>query len=88
MFLKPFPGGKGEHKAKMLFIPLMAEPDHPFTSEDLKAIEENLARLHESSVQRVYREAWQQCEMKGEHLPPAKALQNLVQIWKFLWKRR
>lgn len=58
----------------------MAEPDRPFTNEDLKAIEENLARLHESSVKRVYREAWEQCEMKGERLPPAKAVQNLVQV--------
>jgi hypothetical protein len=66
----------------------MAEPDRPFSDGDLKAIEENLARLHESSVKRVYREAWQQCEMKGERLPPAKAVQNLVQVWKYLWKRR
>ncbi len=66
----------------------MPEPDHPFTDDDLKAIEENLARLHESSVKRIYREAWQQCEMKGERVPPAKAVQNLVQVWEYLWKRR
>jgi hypothetical protein len=44
----------------------MAEPDRPFTEEDLEAIEHNLARLQESSVKRIYREAWLQCEMKGE----------------------
>jgi len=51
----------------------VAEPDRPFTDEDLKAIEENLARLHESSVKRIYREAWQQCEMKSERFAPGQS---------------
>lgn len=53
---------RGEDKTKMISCRAYGEPDRPFTDEDLKAIKENLARLHESSVKRIYREAWQQCE--------------------------
>ena len=60
----------------------MAEPDHPLTEQELKALQQNLARLSEPSVQQVYRQAWEECKMKGEHLPPAKAVQQLVQAWK------
>jgi len=64
----------------------MAEPERPLTEPELKALQQNLARLSEPSVQQVYRQAWEECRMKGERLPPAKAIQQLVQAWKQLWK--
>jgi len=66
----------------------MAEPDRPFTQEELELVQQNLARLHESSVKQVYRDAWKECEMRGDRLPSPKAIQHLVQAWKWLWKQR
>jgi hypothetical protein len=62
----------------------MAEPERPLTEQELKALQQNLARLSEPSVKEVYRQAWEECRMKGERLPPAK----VVQAWKLLWKWR
>lgn len=66
----------------------MAEPERPLTAEELKALQQNLARLSEDSVRREYDQAWEECRMRGERLPPAKAVQRLVQAWKQLWKWR
>jgi len=66
----------------------MAEPERPLTEQELRALQQNLARLSEPSVKKVYRQAWEECRMKGERLPPAKAVQQLVQAWKLLWKWR
>ena len=63
----------------------MAEPERPLTEQELRTLQQNLARL---SVKKVYRQAWEECRMKGERLPPAKAVQQLVQAWKLLWKWR
>jgi hypothetical protein len=64
----------------------MAESDRPLTEKELEALQQNLARLSEPSVKQVYQQAWEECRMKGERLPPAKAVQQLVQAWKQLWK--
>jgi hypothetical protein len=66
----------------------MAEPDRPLTQEELHALQQNLARLSEPSVKQVYRQAWEDCQMKGERPPPAKAMQRLVSAWKQLWRWR
>jgi hypothetical protein len=66
----------------------MAEPERPLTAQELKELQQNLARLSEDSVRREYDEAWEECRMRGERLPPAKAVQRLVQAWKLLWKWR
>jgi len=66
----------------------MAEPERPLTEQELRALQQNLARLSEPSVKEVYRQAWEECRMKGERLPPAKAVQQLVRAWKLLWKWR
>jgi len=66
----------------------MIEPDRTLTEPELKALQQNLARLSEDSVRREYDQAWEECRMRGERLPPAKAVQRLVQAWKQLWKWR
>jgi len=66
----------------------MAETESTLTEQELRALQQNLARLSEPSVKKVYRQAWEECRMKGERLPPAKAVQQLVQAWKLLWKWR
>ena len=64
----------------------MAAPERPLTEQELKALQQNLAKLSEDSVRREYDQAWEECRMRGERLPPAKAVQRLVQAWKQLWK--
>jgi hypothetical protein len=66
----------------------MAEPERPLTEQELKAVQQNLSRLSEDSVKQTYRQAWEDCRMKGDRLPPAKAVQQLVQAWKQLWRWR
>jgi lysozyme family protein len=66
----------------------MAELERPLTEQELKELQQNLARLSEDSVRREYDQAWEECRMRGERLPPAKAVQRLVQAWKQLWKWR
>ena len=76
----------GEETANMIFWRSMAEPERPLTQQELKSLQQNLSRLSEPSVKKVYRQAWEECMMKGERLPPAKAIQQLVQAWKQLWR--
>jgi len=43
-----------------------------------------LAVLSPYDVQKAYREAHQRCCMKGDLLPPAPAVQELVTAWKLM----
>jgi hypothetical protein len=62
--------------------------DSPLTKDEIDQLRENLAKLSDEGVRNLYRTAWEECRMKGERLPPAKAVQQLVQAWKQLWKWR
>ena len=44
-----------------------------------------LSRYH---VVKAYREAYERCRMKGELLPSATAIQELVTAWKVRWRAR
>ena len=66
----------------------MAESDRPLTEGELKMLQQNLARFSEPGVRQLYQQAWEECRMKGERQPPAKAVQQLVQAWKQLWRFR
>ena len=74
---------QGEHA---ILFPV--EPDRPLTKEELDQLQHNLALLSPHSVRQAYDQAWEECRMKGERLPPAKAVQQLVQAWKQLWRWR
>jgi hypothetical protein len=58
------------------------------TPEELARRRNEYAKLHESSVQRLYRQAWKECSMDGNDIPRPAAIQNLVQVWKTLWRWR
>ncbi len=66
----------------------MAADQHPFNEKELEQLRQNVSRLSEHGVREFYRHAWEDCRMKGELLPSAKAIQQLVQAWKQLWKWR
>jgi hypothetical protein len=55
-------------------------------AQELEQLRENVARLSEHGVRKFYQDAWRDCEMRGERLPSAKAVQQLVQAWKQLWR--
>lgn len=64
------------------------EPDRPLTEQELAELRQNIARLSEDAVRRFYDDAWAECRLKGQRLPPAKAVQQLVQAWKQLRRWR
>jgi len=39
----------------------MAETERPLTEQELKALQQNLARLSEDGVKQTYRQAWEDC---------------------------
>lgn len=60
----------------------------PMTRDELREYRRRLSMLHPLRVRNSYREAWQACRMDGEALPAPRAVQELVQAWKQLWKWR
>jgi hypothetical protein len=59
------------------------------SAEDLKQLQENLARLSESGVRELYLRAHRECALIGGHFPDPVSIQQLVQAWKQLrkWRR-
>jgi hypothetical protein len=61
-------------------------PERPMTPQELEEFRESLARLSPHHVSIEYQRVYMECRMFGTTLPPARAIQQLVQIWKQLWK--
>ncbi len=70
--------------------PDSAEFDKPLTREQLAQLKRRLAVLSPYDVAKAYREAHVRCAIKGDLLPPAAAVQELVTAWKLMrqWKLR
>jgi hypothetical protein len=75
---------QGEHD----ILAVMPSDDRPMTEQELEQLRQNVARLSEDGLKRFYQQAWKDCEIRGDRLPAAKAVQQLVQAWKQLWKWR
>ena len=58
------------------------------SEEELARRRHEYSMLHESRVNQLYREAWKECSMDGDKIPPPNVIQNLVQVWKVLWRWR
>ncbi len=56
--------------------------------DDLKQLRSSLARLSRSAALQAYHTAYARCRMVNDHVPSARSIQELVQVWKQLWKRR
>jgi hypothetical protein len=63
-------------------------PDHPMGIEELNDLRRRLSQLSPHHVSIEYQKAYMDCRMFGNALPPARAIQELVQIYKQLWKWR
>ena len=62
----------------------MIESDEVLTPEQLAELRHRYGMLHISSVQRLYREAYERCAPVGDRTPKASAMQELVSVWKYL----
>jgi hypothetical protein len=63
-------------------------PDKPLSPEELDRFREQLSRLTPHHVNIEYQRVYRECRMFGTELPPASAIQQLVQIYKQLWRWR
>jgi hypothetical protein len=68
--------------------PAPEEFDRPLTKEELAQRERQLSMLSPHHVADAYRQAHEQCRMEGDRLPRARAVQELVTVWKLMWRWR
>jgi len=62
--------------------------DEIMTRNDLKELQNGLARLSLDAVRHAYQTAYARCRMVNDRVPSARSMQELVQVWKQLWKWR
>ena len=93
----PASQNKSEQKANMLHFLVMREPDShrrrtlepaTMTQDELAELRTSLSRLSLTAVRQAYHTAHSRCRMVNDHVPSARSIQELVQIWKDLWSRR
>ena len=65
-----------------------ARSDEIMTRNDLKELQNGLARLSLHAVRHAYQTAYARCRMVNDRVPSARSMQELVQVWKQLWKWR
>jgi hypothetical protein len=66
----------------------MKPPDRPLSAQELKQFREHLAKLTPHHVSIEYQRIYMECRMFGSTPPPPAAVQQLVQVYKQLWKWR
>ncbi|SPE26054.1 hypothetical protein SBA3_1250037 [Candidatus Sulfopaludibacter sp. SbA3] len=75
---------EGEDKANMANRPDFS-PDVPLAPEVLAELRHRYALLSPSSLQQVYADAWERCNLElNGRLPRAEQIQVLVTAWKAL----
>ncbi|MGH9516051.1 MAG: hypothetical protein ACRD3P_10290 [Terriglobales bacterium] len=62
--------------------------DEIMRPEDLKQMRNGLSRLSIDAVRHAYNTAYARCRMVNDRVPSAHSIQELVQVWKQLWKWR
>jgi hypothetical protein len=58
------------------------------TPEELGKLRSSLSRISLSAARHAYHTAYARCRMVNDRVPSARSIQELVQVWKQLWKRR
>lgn len=58
------------------------------TEGDLAEMRRGLSRLSIDAVRHAYHTAYARCRMVNDHAPSPRSIQELVQIWRQLWKWR
>ena len=72
----------------MCYLLLVAKrPEVPMpvmSREELVELQRKLATMSVTGLQDFYRAAYYRCRLENNGVPPARALQELVQAWKAL----
>ena len=55
---------------------------------DLAEMRRGLSHLSVDAVRHAYHTAYARCRMVNDRVPSARSIQELVQVWKQLWKWR
>jgi len=58
------------------------------SSGDLAEMRRSLSHLNIDAVRHAYHTAYARCRMVNDRVPSARSIQELVQVWKQLWKWR
>jgi hypothetical protein len=58
------------------------------SSDEIKQLRTSLSRISLSAARHAYHTAYSRCRMVNDRVPSARSIQELVQVWKQLWKRR
>jgi hypothetical protein len=58
------------------------------TPDEIKQLRTSLSRISLSAARHAYHTAYARCRMVNDRVPSARSIQELVQVWKQLWKRR
>ncbi|MDQ2946425.1 MAG: hypothetical protein M3Y27_10865 [Acidobacteriota bacterium] len=82
--------GEDAKLSVVAYRPDPSEFDKPLTAAELKELHRRMSLLSPHHVQEAYRRALSDCQMEGDVLPRASAVQELVTAWKLMraWKRR
>lgn len=58
------------------------------TLAEISQLRSSLSRASLSALRQAYHTAHSRCRMVNDRVPSARSIQELVQVWKQLWKRR
>ena len=58
------------------------------TPDEISQLRISLSRLSLDAVRQAYHTAYARCRMVNDRVPSARSIQELVQVWKHLWRRR
>jgi len=62
--------------------------DEILNGEELKRMRENLGRLNLNDIRQAYHTAHTRCGMVNDRVPSVRSIQEFVQTWKALRRRR
>lgn len=62
--------------------------DEIMTPREVEEMRVGLSRLSIDAVRHAYQTAYSRCRMVNDRVPSARSMQELVQVWKQLWKGR
>jgi hypothetical protein len=58
------------------------------TLDEIRHLRSSLSRLSLTAARQAYHTAYARCRMVNDRVPSARSIQELVQVWKQLWRRR
>ena len=77
----------GRTNGEVCYSPLVEKPDKIVLSkEELSQLQRKLQTMSLTGLYDYYRAAYHRCRLEGYAIPPARAIQELVQAWKAIRK--